>query len=390
MEPLLPPMSGALRDLALELTRAAAALEGVLHPISRQAVAGLARRAASYYSNLIEGHDTHPRDLEAALRRKLARDPALRARQLEARAHVEVHALLDDRLAREAELDPASAGFLAWLHRELYGRMPEAYRVLRVAGGGEAEVVPGGFREREVEVGAHVAPHHRAVPALLARFGEVYGMRSRGGLERVVAAAAAHHRLLWIHPFLDGNGRVARLASHAFLARAGVAGGGLWSIARGLARRRSEYLAALAAADEPRRGDLDGRGNLTAAGLSDFCELFLGSALDQVRFMAGLLDLPGLSARVLAYAERRAARGELRPGAGLLLREALLRGEVPRGDAPRVLGLRERTARKVVADLAAEGLLTSTTPKGPLRLAITAEAAPWYFPQLYPPAVEQS
>jgi Fic family protein len=276
------------------------------------------------------------------------------------------------------------------LHHELYGRLPESYRVLRLAGAGEAEVVPGAFRDRDVEVGAHVAPDHRAVPVLLARFREIYGLRSRGGLEQVVAVAAAHHRLLWIHPFLDGNGRVVRLASHAFLGRAGVAGGGLWSIARGLARRRSEYLAALAAADEPRRGDLDGRGNLTAAGLSDFCTFFLGTALDQVRFMAGLLDLPGLSARVLAYAERRAAYGELRPRAGLLLREALLRGEVPRGDAPRVSGLRERTARKLVADLVAEGLLESATPKGPLRLAITADAAPWYFPQLYPPAVEQS
>jgi Fic family protein len=38
-----------------------------------------------------------------------------------------------------------------------------------------------------------------------------------GRAETILAAAAAHHRLLWIHPFADGNGRVARLMSHASL-----------------------------------------------------------------------------------------------------------------------------------------------------------------------------
>jgi Fic family protein len=44
-----------------------------------------------------------------------------------------------------------------------------------------------------------------------------------------------HHRLVWIHPFLDGNGRVARLMSHAqFLSLLGT--GGVWSMARVLSR----------------------------------------------------------------------------------------------------------------------------------------------------------
>jgi Fic family protein len=55
--------------------------------------------------------------------------------------------------------------------------------------------------------------------------------------ERLVAIAASHHRLLWIHPFSEGNGRVARLLSHALLRRAGV-GSPLWSVARGLTCHR--------------------------------------------------------------------------------------------------------------------------------------------------------
>ena len=68
------------------------------------------------------------------------------------------------------------------------------------------------------------------------------------------AAAAAHHRLLWIHPFLDGNGRVARLMSHAMLLDT-LESGGVWSIARGLARNVAAYKGHLAACDLPAAAD---------------------------------------------------------------------------------------------------------------------------------------
>jgi Fic family protein len=56
-----------------------------------------------------------------------------------------------------------------------------------------------------------------------------------GKSESILGAPAAHHRLAWIHPFLDGNGRVARLMSHATLLDA-LDTGAVWSVARGLAR----------------------------------------------------------------------------------------------------------------------------------------------------------
>jgi Fic family protein len=72
--------------------------------------------------------------------------------------------------------------------------------------------------------------------------------------------AAAHHRLLWIHPFYDGNGRVARLFVHAYLRDIGV-GSSLWSVSRGLARNVAQYQALLMAADQQRDNDWDGPGN---------------------------------------------------------------------------------------------------------------------------------
>jgi Fic family protein len=91
----------------------------------------------------------------------------------------------------------------------------------------------------------------------MARFEEAYGSTRLSKVRRIVAVAAAHHRLLWIHPLYDGNGRVARLMSHALFVRQSI-GGSLWSASRGLARNVAQYKAMLMAADEPRRGDLMG------------------------------------------------------------------------------------------------------------------------------------
>src|SRR2546422_753682 len=89
-------------------------------------------------------------------------------------------------------------------------------------------------------------------------------LRCRNG-----STAAAHHRLLWIHPFMDGNGRVARLMSHAMMLDK-LDTGAVWSVARGLARNVSEYKKLLADCDLPRRNDLDGRGALSEEALAEF------------------------------------------------------------------------------------------------------------------------
>ena len=201
----------------------------------------------------------------------------------------------------------------------------------------------------------------------------------------MIAAAAAHHRLAWIHPFPDGNGRVTRLFTHAYLIRIGMDGHGLWTVTRGLSRRRDDYIAALVAADQPRAGDLDGRGSLSERGLEEFCGFFLETAMDQITFMRDLLDLKGLERRITGYVERRAAvKEELAPEASHILRELLLRGEVARGEIPRITGRPERTARRILELLLKEELVVSDSPKGRVRLGFPVKAVGYYLPRLYP------
>src|SRR6202041_1954752 len=81
--------------------------------------------------------------------------------------------------------------------------------------GERIRVVPGELRDRDVKVGQHVAISPGAVPRFLASYENVFSRLKK--TDAILSSAAAHHRLLWIHPFVDGNGRVARLVSHASL-----------------------------------------------------------------------------------------------------------------------------------------------------------------------------
>jgi Fic family protein len=219
------------------------------------------------------------------------------------------------------------------------------------------------------------------VPRFLARFEEVYGRLGRA--ETILAAAAAHHRLLWIHPFLDGNGRVARLMSHAVLLEA-LDTGGVWSVARGLARAQATYKRHLAQCDAPRRNDLDGRGNLSEEALGAFTRFFLETCLDQVRFMESLVQPDRLRDRMVTWAHDEARAGALPARAGQLLEAVLYRGTLPRGEVPALLDTSERNARRVVSALVDRGVLRSESTRAPLTLAFPATLASRWMPGLFP------
>lgn len=389
LEPLFPTdKAGELRGSAANLLRKSAQLGGALHPVTRRSVVELLRTMNSYYSNLIEGHNTHPLAIEKALHDDYSADPSLRALQLESRAHIEVQALIERRLEETPNADICTADFLRWIHREFYDRLPDEFRTVKTDSGGQDRVVPGEFRPCEVRVGRHVPPSFRSLPRFLARFAQGYSPAALDPLERIVAAAASHHRLAWIHPFLDGNGRVMRLFTHAYFLQVKTDGHRLWMVSRGLARRRDEYMAALASGDAQRRNDLDGRGNLSDEGIARFCRFFLSVAIDQVDFMTSLLDLESMQERILFFAERRVARRRGAETIPHLLRDVFLRGEVSRGEATRILRKPERTARRVLGTLLEEGLLVSDATGAAVRLGFPAALVGYYFPRLYPEGVE--
>ena len=381
-------MPEAISDIVAELAAASANLGHALHPRTAANLASLVRIMNSYYSNLIEGHNTRPRDIERALAGKLDDNKERRNLQLEAAAHVRVQAELDLMTLEDRLPEPASPEFILWLHREFYRDAPE--EMLRIPGANrEFRMTPGAFRadaNEDVAVGRHQPPSSERVARNMEYFAERYDFERMGKATRIVSMAAAHHRFNFIHPFSDGNGRVSRLMSQAMAYRAGIGAHGLWSISRGLARgleSRTDYKRMMDHADMPRQGDLDGRGNLSQRALIEFVSWFLRTCLDQVTFMSELFDLQNLGRRLRSYVERNE---KLKPEAARLLEEALIRGEFERGEVPRITGLPERTARRVFNDVFDAGLLASDTPKGPVSLRFPVETQEILFPLLFPAA----
>jgi Fic family protein len=375
-----------IADVIAELAASSATLGKALHPRTAANLADLVRVMNTYYSNLIEGHNTQPRDIERALAGELDRDEGRRNLQLEAAAHVRLQREVD-RMGNAGTLPPpASREFILWLHREFYRDAPEAMLLIKTERA-ELRMEPGEWRtrpEEDVAVGRHVPPSSARVADFMRYFEERFQVQMMGRATQTMAIASAHHRFNYIHPFLDGNGRVSRLMSHAMAWSANIGSRGLWSISRGLSRgleSRADYKQMMDRADSPREGDLDGRGNLSQKALQEFVLWFLRVCLDQIAFMSGLFELDRLAERFKTYVLRSP---DLKPEAVALLQEALIRGQFERGEVGRITGLPERTARRVLNDVLRAGLLASETPKGAVSLRFPADALEDLFPRLYP------
>lgn len=381
MEPLLPEDARhRLADLAFELAEKSQGLAATMHGEVISSVGDLVRSMNCYYSNLIEGHNTLPINIEKALRDDYSSDPEVRDLQLEARAHIEVQRLIDQGHAPAPTL---SGEFARWVHREFCKRLPDELLNVTNAETGEARrVIPGTLRDGDVQVGRHVAVPFAELDAFITRFEQGYGRQTSRAMQ-IVSVAAAHHRMLWIHPFFDGNGRVVRMQSYAWLKELGI-GSSLWSVARGLGRNVQEYKMKLQAADQPRQGDLDGRGNLSMRGLESFCDFFLTVCIDQVEYMRSILEPNELLRRIGLYCRDEVDAGRMMKGSFNLLREALLAGSFERGRAPEITGYADRQARKVLKSLLDRGMLLSDSPKGGVRLGFPVEVLEFWLPRLYP------
>lgn len=380
LDDLLERASRLIVDSQQLLGQASAAVRASLSPTLRA--------MNSYYTNKIEGQHTLPADIQRAIERQFDADRELQRKQRLALAHIEAEAALEREVAALDVPALFSPSHIRAIHAALYGRLPEGDRMTE-----EGEiVVPGAWRERRVVAGRHVSPEAGEIH----EFMDAWAVRYQGlrGNERVlVGVACSHHRLTWVHPFIDGNGRTARLHSHLVLHRLGLTHG-LWSPMRGLARSHEMYYARLNNADLPRRNDYDGRGPLSQEELVAFASYFLDVCLDQVAFMSGMLALDRFRERLEELLRQLEARpwqigsekSVIRPEVLPAVHYVALTGPLERSSFLAMAGLPQRTARRVLASLLDYGLLRSDSRLGPVRFGIPLKSLRWLFPRLWPEA----
>jgi Fic family protein len=383
MEPMLvsegSPARAKISELAFELSKASAAFRASLPAGLTAPLADLVRSMNCYYSNLIEGHNTHPIEIEKAIHNELSTDPKKRDLQLEAKAHIAVQRWIDEGHLDGQELTTAG---LFEVHRQFTSLLPDDLLwVEDPKSGKRIRVVPGQQRHNDTKVGLHIAVSPGAIPRFMDRFEQVYS--KLGKFERIIASGPMHHRLLWIHPFADGNGRVTRLMSYAAL-RSALDTGGLWSVSRGLARKVDEYKRHLADCDLQRRNDYDGRGHLSEEATLAFAEFFLNICLDQVSFMEGLMQPRILRDRILAWAADEVRYGNIPATSSKALDAILFKGSLPRSEVAGVIDQSDRSARNVTTALSKEGIIFSPGSRDDWQIAFPAKLAPRLMPGLFP------
>lgn len=390
-EPMMPSeaLSRPLYEKASDLMLAGKSLAGLAMAHPRSEIRALLRSMNSYYTNLMEGEHTRPSEIEEALQADFSGNAKLARRQRLAVSHIQTEQECESSIDRMRERGEDATRWLystealEWLHDRLFSGL--STDELTQSDG--TVVSPGHIRTRHVAVGVHHPPIAKSLPAFLDRWSSFYGGMRRGDVA-VAGLAASHHRLAWIHPFQDGNGRVARLHTHLVLHAMGITGG-LWSPLRGFARTEYRYKALLHAADNHRAGDLDGRGNLTQMGLLAWMDYVLDVCIDQVALMGQQLDIQGMSDRIaaaLTFDETTAKTGvrmeALRPLHYLFATQA----ELTRAEFRTMTGLGDRVATSTLSALIQQGYLATDSAYGPVRFAVPRHALRFYFPALWPEA----
>jgi Fic family protein len=392
LSPVLPGFGnlGPLRNMAQELVSASAGLEGKVAAQTAVCLGDLLRIINSYYSNLIEGHKTTIPDIKLALKKKFNQDPQKKYAQELCAAHVNAERELMKLVGSSDNLNICSPAFISGIHAKFYAHLPPEHLYTHAHGGFTRKPVePGMLRDVMVSVDGDTqhGPDAKDIGPLMAHFSRSYDPARYYGDDRLIAMAVSHHRLTWLHPFRDGNGRVARLFSGLYLARIGINRKNLWSLSRGFSRNKQKYMFNLWATDSPEDPGIDMHfsDDLTA----DFCQFFFSICLDQIDFMTKLLQLDQIDQRIDWFVATRSkdTKKPLRPEAARLLRAVFMRGAVVRGQAGEIMNMSERTARRTVSDLLAEGLLESGSHRAPLTIGLPVQALPYYFPDLYEPAL---
>ena len=363
LEPLLfDPIPADMVEMADQMLTLKGRLEGLYPGETAERIGQLLQLTNSFYSNLIEGQYTEPKVIEQQARIKRS------AKQLTeiATSHIYVQRALERMIDRDGGPEWSemfSVSLLSLIHRGLFRDASE--QELKIEGL-DTPMVPGQLRKIDVSVGQHDAPAYPVVRPMLERMQVVYG-RLADPRYRLIATLAYHHRMAWVHPFPDGNGRVVRMITHLQLLKLGLASP-LWSLSRGLAREQEAYYQHLALADQHRQGDLDGRGQLSLKALQAFVRFMLRTCIDQMTYMLEALDRDALRARLeraVAFDERFIAAG-VKPQTARALHILITQGAVLRNDFKVYMGLGERTAITQLKQLVQLGVVDSPSPKSRL------------------------
>ncbi len=395
LKPALPSERlGEIKDLAQQVIVSSATLEGRVAKETATAIGDVLRLLNSYHSNLIEGHKTSIIDIESALNKDFSSDSYKRYNQELYVAHVLTEKNMMDEIIKKPPKNICQIDYICKIHKYFYSHLPKEHQFTQSQGGfTKHSVNPGILRDTNVSLddGNTIhGPNLNILKNIIKEFVEIFNPEKFHGDEKMIATAASHHRLAWLHPFRDGNGRVARLFTGLYLALIGVNQRNLWSLPRGFSRDKKWYRINLQSADLLN----DFNSQFNQAYFADYIIYFFEVCLDQINFMDKILALTTIEPRIDWFINiRNKSLGVSNPidqRSGKLLKALFNLGEIPRGKAGYFMGMTgasNRSVRRVVSQLIKEGLVVSETHRAPLKIGLPTKVLKYYFPDLFDPSI---
>lgn len=378
-----PAADSDLSDLLLEFLREATVLGSTLKKETRRSVTDIIQRVSCYHANLIVGHHIRPIDIEQAAQKEFSDNPGKRALQRWSYSYIYTQKQINIRLLTEESLNISTPEYLKWMHSVFYSHLPEEF--LRIKNGKNYRayrITPGVISEADSNYSG-VQPEHPG-----KKFAKAYDIKNINGEKRLLASIASHSRLQLILPVQEEFHIISQFYTMSFFKLTGLDAMGLFSLSRMLSGNMDEYRGTLHLSAKTGSG----KNNFNNFGIKEFCRFFVASCLNEIAFMKELLDTSRLQKRIAGYVELRSKEilsdsEPLREEAKYILSEVMLRGSLARGEAKRITGLGERTARSLLSRLLDEKLLISENHKAPVKFNIPPKAIGYYLPGLYPESI---
>lgn len=385
---------GLLKDMATQVIADSARLEGSIAPETAENLGEQLRLLNSYHSNRIEGHKTGILDIRKALDGTFRPEDHGRYNQQLCAAHVRTEKKMME-LVKGNELNPFDTVFLPLLHKHFYNELPPEHQHCHTNGGfTKHKVMPGQFRDKVVSVdGIHqLGPDAEFVPELYTKILHLYSPNNNHGDDRLLAILSSHHRLTWLHPFRDGNGRMTRLHTTAAMAYIGVNQCNLWSLSRAFSREKQNQFAY--------QVNLQDADSFTDESLADFIMFCLDQCLDQIQFIGRLLNITTMENRIEHYFTKKLPEMShymedakdlshtlKNPNITRLMCSIFRSGKISRGEAYEILGVKRKRGGELIKPLIKHGLLLPSSERGPLLFGFPEKAMPEYFQYLYKPSL---
>lgn len=391
--PIIPTnLKGHINDIHLDkaklIIEKSLLLTSTHNQINLDEVIKLLRTTNSYYSNRIESEGTHPINIYNAMNGNFDTNQKNKLLQQLSLVHIEVQKYIEGSINTTNNIFDIE--YIKKIHTEFYAKS-DMKKFLNISFNNiKATMIAGEFRKQDVQIGNHIPTPFNILEDSMNQWANIYNksITNKPKEEQLIYILSSHHRFVYLHPFLDGNGRISRLFLDYLFFKIGIKGYGLWNIARGLARQSSKYKETLSSADMPRQGSIDGRGALSNKALDEYLSFMLDTSLDQVNYMYENLKMQTLSSRlskfVVMSSNKQINNIIVEKYSDLLFDKLLIKGELKRSEVGKVIGKSDRTASRLIRQLLDNDLIKSKSHKSVISLKITPRFASFLFPELFP------